>query len=142
MPRYRAFNKKTKKMYSVEGFKLIERKIYRCSLAYDEFRSGRLETFHFVEDNLDDYILMQSTGLYDKNGEEFFDWDVVMTTRFAGRADVDGGYYEYEKDYTGVVKMLKGTWSIEIHIKDRDKFSSPYYRIWQKKRKYIYCRLR
>lgn len=45
-------------MYSIDGFKASERKIYRCSLADDEFRSGRLETFHFVEDNLDDYILM------------------------------------------------------------------------------------
>ncbi|WP_227874486.1 YopX family protein, partial [Streptococcus pyogenes] len=68
IPKFRAFNKKTKKMYSIDGFKSSERKIYRCSLADDEFRSGRLETFHFVEDNLDDYILMQSTGLKDKNG--------------------------------------------------------------------------
>ncbi|SQH10274.1 YopX family protein [Streptococcus pyogenes] len=65
IPKFRAFNKKTKKMYSIDGFKASERKIYRCSLADDEFRSGRLETFHFVEDNLDDYILMQSTGLQD-----------------------------------------------------------------------------
>ncbi|MCB2830335.1 hypothetical protein K3N62_09920 [Streptococcus dysgalactiae subsp. dysgalactiae] len=77
IPKFRAFNKKTKKMYSIDGFKASERKIYRCSLADDEFRSGRLETFHFVEDNLDDYILMQSTGLFDKNGVEIFEDDVV-----------------------------------------------------------------
>ncbi|RRA73801.1 hypothetical protein D5F89_01580 [Streptococcus agalactiae] len=74
---FRVFNKKTKKMYSVDGFKSSERKIYRCSLADDEFRCGRLETFHFVEDNLDDYILMQSTGMLDKNGVEIFDGDIV-----------------------------------------------------------------
>lgn len=55
IPNFRAFNKETKKMYSIDGFKASERKIYRCSFADDEFRSGRLETFHFVEDNLDDY---------------------------------------------------------------------------------------
>ncbi|HEO6628636.1 TPA: hypothetical protein VBA64_001776, partial [Streptococcus agalactiae] len=74
---FRVFNKKTKKMYSVDGFKSSERKIYRCSLADDEFRCGRLETFHFVEDNLDDYILMQSTGMLDKTGVEIFDGDIV-----------------------------------------------------------------
>ncbi|MEN4337710.1 hypothetical protein ACGUBD_02095, partial [Streptococcus pyogenes] len=52
IPKFRAFNKKIQKMYSIDGFKSSERKIYRCSLADDEFRSGRLETFHFVEDNL------------------------------------------------------------------------------------------
>ncbi|MFL0312250.1 YopX family protein [Streptococcus pyogenes] len=112
IPKFRAFNKKTKKMYSIDGFKASERKIYRCSLADDEFRCGRLETFHFVEDNLDDYILMQSTGLKDKNGVEIFENDIVLTTRFIGRADENGGFYEYEKDYKGVVRMLEGAWVI------------------------------
>ncbi|HFQ7506100.1 hypothetical protein CSW65_07235 [Streptococcus agalactiae] len=82
IPNFRAFNKKTKKMYSIDGFKSSERKIYRCSLADDEFRSGRLETFHFVEDNLDNYILMQSTGLKDKEETEIFEGDVVRHIDF------------------------------------------------------------
>lgn len=71
IPKFRAFNKKTKKIYGVDGFKVSERRIYRCSLADDEFRPGHMETIHFVEDNLDDYILMQlahdDNTIYDKD---------------------------------------------------------------------------
>ncbi|HGI2193870.1 TPA: YopX family protein [Streptococcus agalactiae] len=104
IPNFRAFNKETKKMYGVDGFELSVRKIYRCSLADNEFRCGRLETFHFVEDNFDDYILMQSTGMFDKNGVEIFDGDIVLTTRL-----ID---YTY-KNFKGVVKMLEGRWLID-----------------------------
>lgn len=60
-----------------------------------------------------DIKLMQSTGLKDKNGKEIFDGDIVRTTRFLGRADEIGGFYEYEKDYVGVVKVLEGSWVID-----------------------------
>ena len=68
------------------------------------------------ERNGEDVILMQSTGLVDKNGKEIFEGDIVRTTRFLGRADEIGGFYEYEKDYVGVVKVLEGSWVIDTGI--------------------------
>ena len=60
-----------------------------------------------------DVELMQSTGLFDKNGKEIFESDIVKTTIFFGRADESGGFYEYEKELIGIVKQLEGAWVID-----------------------------
>ena len=61
----------------------------------------------------DEVILMQSTGLFDKSGKEIFEGDIVKTTRFFGRADEVGGFYEYDKELIGIVKVLEGAWVID-----------------------------
>lgn len=117
IPNFRAFNKETKKMYGIDGFKASERKIYRCSFADDEFRSGRLETFHFVEDNLDDYILMQSTGLKDKNGVEIFDGDVV---NFMVPNQMISGTYQ-------IRQAKSGEWRLDNRVQGRPLYISGSY---------------
>ncbi|VJU05433.1 YopX protein [Streptococcus pneumoniae] len=85
------------------------------------FQDSEIEEFELNDTLRNDYItaypdeieLMQSTGLKDKNGKEIFEGDIVRTTRFWGRADEIGGFYEYEKDYVGVVKVLEGSWVID-----------------------------
>lgn len=57
MNKFRAVHKKSKKSYIIDGFRLSSRKIYRCSLADEDFRPNHMETVHFIEDNLDDYEL-------------------------------------------------------------------------------------
>lgn len=46
----------------------------------------------------------QSTGMFDKNGVEIWEGDIVLTTRL-----ID---YTY-KNFKGVVKMLEGCWLID-----------------------------
>lgn len=69
--------------------------------------------FAISRETSDKIILMQSTGLKDKNGKDIFEGDIVKTTRFFGRADEVGGFYEYDKELIGVVKKLEGTWVID-----------------------------
>lgn len=37
----------------------------------------------------------------------------MKTTRFFGRADEIGGFYEYEKELVGIVKVLEAAWVID-----------------------------
>lgn len=86
----------------------------------DEVMVGNGDIWIIDEDSVagdwivnNDLHLMQSTGLLDKNGKEIFEGDIVKTTRFFGRADEVGGFYEYDKEIIGVVKQLEGAWVID-----------------------------
>ena len=103
IPKFRAWDKKLQTMLDVS---LIDFK--KGVLVGEHWKFGETNFMSF-----DEIELMQSTGLVDKNGKEIFEGDIVRTTRFLGRADEIGGFYEYEKDYLGVVKVLEGSWVID-----------------------------
>lgn len=115
-PRYRAWIE-TEKTYvfsddilsiDYENEEIVTQQVY--------FENGLPDDRDIYCYDFDDIVFMQSTGLTDKNGKEIFDGDIVRTTRFLGRADEIGGFYEYEKDYVGVVKVLEGSWVIDTGI--------------------------
>ena len=115
MIKFRAWDKENKIMLAVNNI---------CNLFWD---SKFIEGYELVPDpkgkreydlidhriDFADAILMQSTGLVDVNAQEIFEDDIVKTTRFFGRADESGGFYEYEKELIGIVKQLEGAWVIE-----------------------------
>ena len=106
IPRYRAWIKSLKWMCDVTNISFDSKFVDIC-------QQGDTERCTEMSVEFDEIKLMQSTGLTDKNGKEIFDGDIVRTTRFLGRADEIGGFYEYEKDYVGVVKVLEGSWVID-----------------------------
>lgn len=54
--------------------------------------------------SFDDIILMQSTGLFDVNGKEIFEGDVVELHHFTENYSTTGGFYEGEESLVGVVR--------------------------------------
>ncbi|WP_372986943.1 YopX family protein [Streptococcus uberis] len=73
-----------------------------CDTCHDEYSWEKCET-------------MRCTDVLDNSEprKEIFEGDIVKTTRFFGRADETGGFYEYDKELIGIVKQLEGAWVID-----------------------------
>ena len=104
IPKFRAWLKELKTMFEVKSL------VFTLNLATIVSKNDLVPSRTCA---FDDIILMQSTGLFDVNDKEIFEDDIVKTTRFFGRADESGGFYEYEKELIGIVKQLEGTWVID-----------------------------
>ncbi|MEW4698121.1 YopX family protein [Streptococcus anginosus] len=73
-----------------------------CDTCHDEYSWEKCEIMRFTD------VLDNS-----EPRKEIFEGDIVKTTRSFGRADEVGGFYEYDKELIGIVKVLEGAWVID-----------------------------
>ena len=107
MPKFRAFDKKYKKIMKVNEIN------FEKSSVWIESDSGDHENRHTLTRGFDEVILMQSTGLHDDQGVEIFEGDIIEHLDFNSN--------EITKSE---VRILKGCFYLVISV-DGFKYDVP-----------------
>lgn len=106
IPRFRAWDKEFKEMVQVDAL-VFDEQIIKAT-----YKNGNV-----VKEDIKNYVLMQSTGLRDKNGKEIFEGDVV---KLAKDVYSEPTYYEIVRHRGGAYRLESKRYGCELWLRHTD----------------------
>lgn len=106
IPRFRAWDKEFKEMVQVDAL-VFDEQIIKAT-----YKNGNV-----AKEDLKNYVLMQSTGLRDKNGKEIFEGDIV---KMAKNVYSELTYYEVVRHRGGAYRLESKRYGCELWLRHTD----------------------